>query len=178
MSQQGPSDPWAQGQRRTAGQPKTSGRTAGGANPADARSLTDAMGAPAAGGKVTSKTAPAVTADEPVITEGRNGERNLSLLWIDVWIGNIKPCRFDVKTLPDHALEVVVEQAAYRRTYTGTGALSTQPVPVAPLGTKLSVRATDTVTGETMEQTGIWKDMGGGGLLSLWSLIKRLLWKG
>lgn len=114
---------------------------------------------------------------EAVATAGKGGEHDLSVWWVDVWIGNAKPCRFDVTTLTDHALEVVVEQAAYRRVYNGTGTLSTLPVPVAPLGTTLSVRATDTTTGETVQQEGVWRDMSGGGS-SLWQFLKRLFWKG
>lgn len=134
--------------------------------------LTDVLADPAA----VQKAQPALQMQEPVATAGRNGEHNLSLQWVDVWIGNTKPCRFDVTTLPGHALEVVVEQAAYRRVYAGTGSVSTQPVPVAPLGTPLSATATDTVTGETIQQAGVWRDMSGG--RSLWDFIKCLVWKG
>jgi hypothetical protein len=85
-----------------------------------------------------------------------------------------------VTTLAGHGLEVTVEQLAYKKTYTGTGALTTQPVPVVPIGTKFTIVSRDTTTGEVLEQKGIWYDMSGsgGGGMSLWALIKRLLWKG
>ena len=119
---------------------------------------------------------PAIIADEPIVTEGRNGEHHVSIQWIDVWIGDAKPCRFDVTTLPDHGLEVTVEQEAYRRVFTGTGTVSTLPVPIAPIGTKISVKVLDVVTGERVEQKGSWINMGG--RRSFWDALKRLFWKG
>jgi len=94
--------------------------------------------------------------------------------WVEV-DGHL-PCGFDVATRPAHGLEVVVEQLAYRKTYTGTGTLKTAVVPVVPIGTKGRIIARDTTTGETMEQPWTWRPRGGrGGFLQL---IKRLLWKG
>jgi hypothetical protein len=95
--------------------------------------------------------------------------------WVEV-DGHL-PCGFDVATRPGHGLEVVVEQLAYRKTYTGTGSLKTAVVPVVPIGTKGRMIARDTTTGETVEQPWTWKlRYGGGG--GLWQLIKRLIWKG
>ena len=119
-----------------------------------------------------------MTLQETVATAGVSGEKNITVKWIDVWIGNYKPCYFEVATLPGHGLEVTVEQLAYKNTYTGVAALTTQPVPGVPIGTKFTIVSRDTTTGETLEQKGIWFDMsGGGGGLSLWALIKKLLWK-
>jgi hypothetical protein len=138
--------------------------------------VADAVGAPGATRKTGTQGAPAVKIEEEVVTEGASGARNLSIQWIDVWIGNAKPCRFDVSTLPGNGLEVTIEQLSYKKTYTGTGSLSTQPVPVVPVGTTFRIVSKDTTTGEAVEQRGKWVDMGGG--MSLWSLIKQLLWKG
>jgi hypothetical protein len=93
--------------------------------------------------------------------------------WVEV-DGNM-PSGFRVSTRPDHGLEVVMEQRAYRKTYTGVGSLETGLTPVAPLGTKGRLIARDTTTGETVEQPWTWIPLGGGG--GLWRLIKRLLWK-
>src|SRR6476661_740350 len=114
-------------------------------------------GTPATAGE-TAKAA-SIKAGRAVATKGRAAESNLAIVWIDVWIGNAKPCRFDVKTAPGNGLEVIVEQLAYRKTYTGTTAISTQPVPIAPEGTPLKVIARDTTTGEVLEQPGYWYGM-------------------
>jgi hypothetical protein len=143
------------------------------------QSLSDAMGDKARKARANADAAPAVKVQETVVTAGKAGEKNITVTWHDIWIGNAKPCYFDVATLPGHGLEVTVEQLAYRKTYTGTGSLTTQPVPVVPIGTKFTLVSRDTTTGEVLEQKGIWYDMsGGGGGLSLWALIKKLLWKG
>ena len=82
-------------------------------------------------------------------------------------------------TRPGHGIEFTIEQLAYKKTYTGTGSLTTQPLPNAPIGTRNTLVARDTTTGEVLEQHGIWYDMsGGGGGLSLWAMLKKLLWKG
>jgi hypothetical protein len=98
----------------------------------------------------------------------------LEKFWVEV-DGHL-PCGFDVTTRPGHGLEVVVEQLAYRKTYTGTGALKTGIVPIVPIGTKGRIIARDTTTGETVEQPWTWRLLSGGG--GLWQLIKRLFWKG
>ena len=121
--------------------------------------------------------AASIKAGTAVATKGRAAESNISIKWIDVWIGNMKPCRFDVTTAEGHALEVIVEQLAYRKIYTGTTSISTQPVPTAAAGTRLKVIARDLTTGEVLEQPGYWYDMGAGGFFaSLWKTIKSLFW--
>ena len=123
--------------------------------------------------------AASITAGSAVATKGRAAKSNLAIRWIDVWIGNSKPCRFDVTTAQGNGLEVIVEQLAYRRTYTGTTTISTQPVPIAAPGTQLKVIARDTTTGEKLEQPGHWYGMGAGSLFAkLWNTVKRLFWKG
>jgi hypothetical protein len=111
-------------------------------------------------------------------TAGRAGERNLTVEWIAVQVGPSLSCRFDVATAAGHRLEVVLEQLAYHKTYTGNGIVRTLPVPVAPAGTALQLTARDTDTGETLEAKGVWYLMGGSGLLArLWQAVKRALWK-
>ena len=144
----------------------------------DPRSLSDAMGDKARKAKGKADEAPAVKVAETVATAGADGAKHLAVKWIDVWIGNFKPCYFEVSTLPGHGLEVTIEQLAYKKTYTGSGSLTTQPVPIVPIGTKFTLLSRDTTTGEVLEQKGIWYDMSGGGGMSLWALIKKLLWKG
>jgi hypothetical protein len=144
----------------------------------DPRSLSDAMGDKARKAKGKADEAPAIKVAETVATAGADGAQHLAVKWIDIWIGNFKPCYFEVSTLPGHGLEVTVEQLAYKKTYTGSGSLTTQPVPIVPIGTKFTLLSRDTTTGEVLEQKGIWYDMSGGGGMSLWALIKKLLWKG
>jgi hypothetical protein len=116
-------------------------------------------------------------AEEAKLTAGRSGERNVAVEWIDVWIGNNRPMRFIVKTAPGNALEIVIQQASYRKTYSGTGSISTQVVPVVPIGTKGNITILDMTTGETLEQSWKWISLGGSGGFSLWAAIKRLLGK-
>jgi hypothetical protein len=145
---------------------------------ANPQSVSDAMADKARKAKGKAEETPSIKVAESVATAGKAGEKNLTVKWIDIWIGNTKPCYFEVATLPGHGVEVTVEQLSYKKTYTGTGSLTTQPVPVVPIGTTFTVVSRDTTTGEVLEQKGIWYNMGGGGGgLSLWALIKKLLWK-
>ena len=144
----------------------------------DPRSLSDAMGDKARKAKGKADATPAVKVEQSVVTAGADGAKNITVTWHDIWIGKAKPCYFDVATLPGHGLEVTVAQLAYKKTYTGTGSLTTQPVPVVPIGTKFTIVSRDTTTGETVDQWGTSIDMsGGGGGLSLWAMLKKLLWK-
>jgi len=108
-----------------------------------------------------------VAVSEPSVT--------LDKFWVEL-DGHL-PCGFDVTTRPEHGLEVTIEQLAYRKVYTGTGALKTGLTPIVPIGTKGRIIARDTTTGETVEQPWTWRPRGGSGG-GLWQLIKRLLWKG
>jgi hypothetical protein len=98
----------------------------------------------------------------------------LEKFWVEV-DGHL-PCGFDVTTRPEHGLEVVIEQLAYRKVYTGTGTLKTGLTPIVPIGTTGRIIARDTTTGETVEQPWTWRLLSGGS--GLWQLIKKLLWKG
>jgi hypothetical protein len=122
------------------------------------------------------KKAPGLRMEEAVVTAGRAGENHITVekFWVEVE-GNL-PAGFNVATLEGHGLEVVIEQRAYRRTYTGTGALRTGLTPVAPIGTRGKLLVTDTTTGETLEQPWTWYSRGG--VSGLWAVIKRLFWKG
>ena len=119
------------------------------------QSLSDAMGDKARKGKAKGDATPAIKVEQTVATAGKAGEKNITVKWLDIWIGNYKPCYFDVATLPGHGLEVTIEQLAYKKTYTGTGSLTTQPVPVVPIGTTFTIVSRDTTTGEVLEQHGI-----------------------
>jgi hypothetical protein len=69
-----------------------------------------------------------------------------------------------------------LEQLSYRRVHNGSGALTTQVIPVAPIGTKGKVVVRDTTTGETVEQPWTWH-VSGQGSSRLWQLIKNMLFK-
>jgi hypothetical protein len=127
--------------------------------------------------QVRGDESPGIKIGEVTAIAGRMGERNLTIQWIDVWIGNNKPCRFIVNTRAEHGLEVHVEQAAYQKMYTGTGSVSTLVIPVVPIGTKGKLMARDSTTGETSELPWVWVSLGGLGFFArLWAAIKRSLW--
>jgi len=117
-----------------------------------------------------------MTRAEARSTVGRNGELNLKVQWLDVWVGNDKACRFVVTTAAGNTVEAVLEQKSYKKSYRGGATLQTDVVPVAPIGTSGSLLATDTTTGETLEQPWTWHSLGGGGSQwqLLWALIKKL----
>ena len=114
---------------------------------------------------------------ERTVTAGANGERNIAIEWIDVWMENAKPVRFNVRTLAGHGLEVVIEQAAYKRNYAGSGVVATQTVPVVPVGTRGSIVVRDTTTGETARQGWLWTGEGPGLFAWLIGVMKNLIWK-
>jgi hypothetical protein len=103
-------------------------------------------------------------------------EPSVVIEWFWVELDGHLPAGFNVTTRPEHGLEVVMEQLAYRKVYTGTGSLKTGLTPIVPIGTKGRLVVRDTTTGETVEQPWTWRPLGGGG--GLWQLIKKLLWKG
>lgn len=115
---------------------------------------------------------------ELTVVAGAGGARNITIDWIAVPVGNDLPCRFNVKTLAGHGLEVVVEQLAYKRDYVGTGAVSTQVIPVAPTGTMGNIVVRDTTTGERAETPWKWRRLGSSSPFSrALHAIKRLIWK-
>jgi hypothetical protein len=125
----------------------------------------------------TAKGKPAVKLGELTVTAGTNGARNIAIQWIDVWVENAKPVRFNVKTLAENSLEVVVEQAAYKRNYAGTGTVATQTVPVVPVGTRGVILVRDTTTGESARQAWLWTGEGPGLFAWLIGVMKNLIWK-
>ena len=163
-------------QSRTA--PRAKERAFERAAPAQARPQAQPLTLPRTDATTTAarKKAPGIQMEEAVVTAGRAGEHNITVekFWVEVE-GNL-PAGFNVATCEGHGLEVVMEQRAYRRTYTGTGSLKTGLTPVAPIGTKGKLVVTDTTTGETLEQPWTWYSRGG--MSGLWTAIKRLFWKG
>ena len=114
---------------------------------------------------------------QATITQGRAGEHNFSYRWIDVPCGEYDSARFEVKSSSGGAIEVEVQQDLYKKTYSGTGVVSTQTVPRAPTGTKGKMTARDAATGEMLEVPFVWYDKGRASF-SLWQMTKRLIWKG
>jgi hypothetical protein len=134
------------------------------------------IGERTADSQMDAKRSHGVTMEEAIVTSGRAGERNITIDWFWVKVEGHLPNGFNVSTLPDHGLDVVMEQRSYRKTYAGTGTLKTGLAPIAPIGTKGRLLVTDTTSGETFEQPWTWRPLGGGGS-GLWQAIKRLLWK-
>src|SRR5947207_2106200 len=127
--------------------------------------------------QVQTTQSPGISVGELKATAGRAGARNLTVEWIDVWVGNNRPCRFNVRTLSGNGLEVTLEQLVYKKAFTGTGAVNTPVIPVVPIGTKGRLTARDTTTDETLEQPWTWVRLGRLGLLSrLWNAAKRSIW--
>ena len=108
--------------------------------------------------------------EEAVVTEGKNGARNIRVEWIRVSLPHAQPAKFTITTAAGNALEVSMEQKSYRRSYQGTSSLTTDITPVAPHGTRGKLIVHDLTTGETLEQPWMWRTGAGG----LWELIKRL----
>jgi hypothetical protein len=175
MPEQSKTDQRTQSQSRS--KPQTADRPAGRPSQKREEAVSRPVVLDATTDKVGDAKAASIKAGTAVATKGRASESNLAIKWIDVWIGNSKPCRFDVTTAQGNTLEVIVEQLAYRKVYTGTTSVSTQPVPMAAPGTPLKVIARDTTTGEMLEQPGHWYSMGAGGFFArLWQTIKTLFW--
>ncbi|MDB6061141.1 MAG: hypothetical protein JWM78_1244 [Verrucomicrobiaceae bacterium] len=103
---------------------------------------------------------PGVQLAEEKATAGQLGECNLRIEWIDVWVGNSKPCQFNVVTADGNNLEIELTQLSYRKTYAGAGAVKTDVLPIVPIGTRGKLIARDITTGEVLEQTWIWHSMG------------------
>ena len=114
-----------------------------------------------------------------VVSEGRNGEKNLRIEWIDVRISpNWTSCRFDVRSLPGHRLEAQIEQLAYRKSLAGEGQFQTEILPIAPHGTTGKLIVHDLDTGETLEQCWRWYEWGGAGFLAwLIGVVRKLFAK-
>lgn len=108
--------------------------------------------------------------EEAQVAAGKDGARNIGIQWIDVHLPNGKACRFVVTTTAGNALEVIMEQKSYNKSYHGTSSVATGITPVAPHGTRGRLIVKDLATGETVEQPWIWRSGAGG----LWELLKRL----
>jgi hypothetical protein len=121
------------------------------------------------------KNKPTLKMGELKCTAGRAGERSITLEKFWVQVGNAFPCGFKVGTLPENELEVTMEQLAYRKVYSGRGGLTTQVIPVVPVGTPGRVIARDITTGEVVEQPWKWHYIGP--FSRFWESIKNLLFK-
>jgi hypothetical protein len=112
--------------------------------------------------------------EEPRVTEGKHGARNLRVQWIDVHLPHAKSCKFAITTASGNAIEAVLEQKSYRQAYQSTSSLHTGIVPVAPHGTPGKLTVHDLATGETFEQPWTWHGGVVGLLSALWQLLRRL----
>lgn len=119
----------------------------------------------------------AFKAGKTQITLGRAGEHNLAVEWIDVNLVTCMSARFNVRTSPENALEIQIEQDAYKKAYRGNGSVSTTVLPGAPVGTIGKLTAHDTTTGEMLEVPWTWYNTGSGRGPGLWAILKRLIWK-
>jgi hypothetical protein len=125
--------------------------------------------------QISTKQTPKLKLEKAKVTAGRSGERNITFEWFWVQVGNNFPCGFKVKTVAGNELEVTLEQLSYKRIQGGKGAVTTQVVPVAPIGTRGKMIARDVTTGEVVEQPWLWYRLGFFG--GLWDAIKKLFFK-
>ncbi len=127
---------------------------------------------------VDTGTRSGVEIEKAVVTQGRAGEKNISLEWVGVKLPGGRSANFIVRTAPGNTLEVLIEQRSYKKAYTGSGTVTTQVLPVAPAGTQGKLVARDTTTGESLEQPWQWIRLGGDSdLPGLWEKIKKFFWK-
>ncbi len=126
--------------------------------------------------KVGTGQAVGINVGELMASAGRAGEGNLATERIDVWVGSARSARFDIQTVAHNGLEVVVEQATYRKNYTGNEAVRTEVTPVAPIGTQGKLTVRDIVTGEVLEQPWTWLPLSEPGPLArvLSGIMRRL----
>lgn len=122
-------------------------------------------------------TGPGAKMGELKVTPGAAGARGVALEMFSQRVGNALPCGFKVTTTPGNGLEVIMEQQAYKKTFMGTGSLTTTVTPVAPIGTPGKITARDTTTGEVVEQPWTWRILSQSSASGLWALFMRLLGK-
>ena len=113
-----------------------------------------------------------IEVQEETRVDGKGGERNLATQWVDVFLPDGKPMYIIVTTLPDHDLEVSIEQRSWKKSYAAKGRVQTDVVPIAPIGTTGKLVAKDATTGEELTVDFHWHAMGG---TSLFGLIVKLL---
>lgn len=105
------------------------------------------------------ETKSGITTEEATVVEGAGGARNISYQWIDVWLPGGKPMYIIVNTLPDHELQVMIEQNSWKKNYVARGNIKTDVVPIAPIGTRGKLVAKDAATGEEHTVNFIWRQI-------------------
>ncbi|MHA7927069.1 MAG: hypothetical protein ACX936_17820 [Marinobacter sp.] len=103
------------------------------------------------------------------VSQGRNGEQNITVEWYWEQIGNNMPCGWIIGTTTGNGLEATVNQLSYVKVYSSASSLKTGLVPLAPEGTKGTVEIIDTTTGEQREIKFCWYSYG------LFSMLRRLI---
>lgn len=128
------------------------------------------------------KEAAEIQMGEQAAAAGRAGECNITVDRVSVAVGLPALCRLDVHTASGNELEVILEQLAYRRAFTGQGGVSTTNIPLAPIGTQGKITARDITTGEVVEQPWTWLPLGKSGGIAgkgrLAALAQRLIQPG
>jgi hypothetical protein len=116
-----------------------------------------------------------IEVQEETRVEGKGGAKNLATQWVDVWLPDGKPMYIIVTTLPEHDLQVSIEQRSWKKSYAAKGRVQTDVVPIAPIGTTGKLVAKDATTGEELTVNFHWYAMGGTSLFALIvKLVKRL----
>src|SRR5690348_4259543 len=90
-------------------------------------------------------------------TANRAGETNITLEMVPVPVGHAVPVYFNLGTLPENELEVILEQLSYRKVHNGQGKVTTQLIPIEPIGTKGRIVVRDLTTGEIVEMPWMWR---------------------
>lgn len=107
-----------------------------------------------------------------VVSQGSNGEQNITVEWYWEQIGNNMPCGWIIGTATGNGLEATVTQLSYVKVYSAASSLKTGLVPLAPEGTKGTVEIIDTTTSEKREIEFYWYSFGLFGMLR--RFIKKL----
>lgn len=108
-------------------------------------------------------------------TRGKDDESNIKIQTFSVPVGRNISAYDIVTTKQDNGLHVFVKQGRYKKEYEGVGKIKTSILPVAPVGMKGVLKATDRSTGETLELEWQWQRLFS--LPSIWKKIKSLILK-
>jgi hypothetical protein len=92
---------------------------------------------------------------------------------VPVPVGHAVPVYFNLGTRPENELEVILEQLSYRRVHNGKGKVTTQLIPIEPIGTKGRIVVRDLTTGEIVELPWMWRRAG----FFIWTFLKGLFLK-
>lgn len=96
---------------------------------------------------------------EPIAAPG--GDASLQIAWRPIQLGAQHSQGCTIRSSAGHALSVLIEQGAYRKTLTGTASIEVTAIPVAPEGVEGRLTAHDEQTGAAAQYAWLWQPPGG-----------------